>query len=160
MRQQAGIAAEEPVVDEIRIRVAALIVEASQLLLVEHTKDGRSYWMPPGGGVDFGETLTGALARELREELGVTIEAEALVAASDAIEPGGNRHIVNLFFTARITEGIPLVGEDERVSGVAFHPLNSLAEIELFPPIASTLQELFAQESIPHARYLGNLWKS
>jgi hypothetical protein len=39
----------------IRIRVAGLIVKDGRLLLVAHEKNGRRYWLVPGGGVDYGE---------------------------------------------------------------------------------------------------------
>ncbi|MFP4173447.1 MAG: NUDIX domain-containing protein, partial [Candidatus Hydrogenedentota bacterium] len=57
-----------------RIRVAAIAVRDGAILLVRHEKHGERYWLLPGGGVDFGETLTEALAREVREETGLAIE--------------------------------------------------------------------------------------
>jgi 8-oxo-dGTP diphosphatase len=145
---------------DVRIRVAALIVKAGSLLLVKHSKDGSSYWMPPGGGVDSGETLSEALVRELHEELALEVEVGALVLASDAISPDRDRHIVNLFFTARVLSGEPQRGTDPRISGFGYHDIEALHELELFPAVAPVLQQILRQHSPPHAVYLGNLWKT
>ena len=50
---------------EPRIRVSAILRRDSRLLLVRHEKQGREYWLLPGGGVGGGETLVAALKREL-----------------------------------------------------------------------------------------------
>ncbi len=65
----------------VRVRVAAIIVADDQILLARHEKNGRAYWMLPGGGVDPGESLVDALRRELREE------------ACVVIAPGNRQHL-------------------------------------------------------------------
>ncbi|NCC19514.1 NUDIX hydrolase [Candidatus Saccharibacteria bacterium] len=53
-----------------RISLKALIRdEQGRVLVVKET--GRDWWDLPGGGMDHGETITSALARELHEEVNV-----------------------------------------------------------------------------------------
>lgn len=143
-----------------RVRVAAIVVEDGRLLLVRHIKDGRSYWLLPGGGVDFGEAAGEALAREVREETGLEIRVRDLVFANDSIPPDGHRHIVNLYFTADLTGGTLCCGEEERLAAAAFVPVADLESIVLFPDIRDVLLPALRDGFRGSARYLGNRWQA
>lgn len=60
-----------------RGRACAIVRQADRLLLNRY--GGDSFWALPGGAVEAGEFSTDALVRELREELGITIEIGRLV---------------------------------------------------------------------------------
>jgi len=62
-----------------RVR-ALLITPDGDLLTIRRTRPGQaSYWVLPGGGVEDGEDMETALARELREELAATCDIHGLV---------------------------------------------------------------------------------
>ena len=49
----------------VRVRVAVCLRDGDRILLAEHVKHGRRHWLLPGGGVEAGETMVGAAAREM-----------------------------------------------------------------------------------------------
>jgi len=140
-----------------RIRVAALIVEDGRILLVRHEKESRSYWLLPGGGLDYGESLSDALRRELYEEIRVEIEPGPLVFVSETIAPDNTRHTVQMVFRARIIKGAPTLGEDHRVVETAFLDLDQLPDITLHPPANAQIAAL--AKDTEWLGYGGVLWR-
>jgi len=65
------------------VRVAGILIEDDRILLIEHTKNNRKYWLVPGGGVDWGESAAEALIREFKEETSLDIEVEKFLFISE-----------------------------------------------------------------------------
>lgn len=141
-----------------RIRVGALVVQDHKVLLVRHRKAGREYWMLPGGGVETGEGLHEALARELLEETGLSIVPGELLLAVDTIAPEHTRHIVHLTFAAEVVGGKLIGSIDPRVVDVAFLPLDEFKETAFLPDIKEELYSLATCSGKRGVEYLGKRW--
>lgn len=97
--------------NQVRIRVCGLCWEGDRLLLVNHHGLYKhDFWAPPGGGVEFGQSVESNLIREFREETGLSIKVGKLQFASEFIEPP--LHAIELFFDVTATGGRLFTGTD------------------------------------------------
>jgi 8-oxo-dGTP diphosphatase len=73
-----------------RTRYQGAVVRDGAVLLIRHRDHatGAAYWLLPGGGMEPGETPEATVARELREETGLTVRVERLLLDVPAA-PGG-----------------------------------------------------------------------
>lgn len=143
-----------------RIRVAVVLIDAQErILLVRHRKGEKTYWLLPGGGLDFGEPIFEAARRELMEETGLEIEADRMLYVSEAISPDGARHILNMYVMGRVTGGQlgpPPAGDV--IDQIAWLPLADLPGLTMYPAIAEHILASHAQGFAHEVRYLGNQW--
>jgi ADP-ribose pyrophosphatase YjhB (NUDIX family) len=142
----------------VRVRVAVCICEGERILLAEHVKHGHRHWLLPGGGVEAGETLVAAAARELLEETGLVVDVGRLVLVCEAIEPGG-RHLLNMVFAATAPPGELQVGRDGVLDDVAWHHRDELLTLELHPPIGAEILDCWDEGFEGPVRVLGNVWR-
>jgi 8-oxo-dGTP diphosphatase len=103
--------------DRPHLAVSAAILRDGRILVVRRARaPANGLFTLPGGGVEAGETLLEAAAREVREETGLTIELAALAGHREVIvrdAPGRvERHFVILTFAARWTAGEVVLNEE------------------------------------------------
>lgn len=85
-------------------RVRAIIKEGENILLIHRIKQGREYWVFPGGGVEKTDTNhKSALTRECKEELGVDIQVGDLFTIYEFGKTGKEQR--EYFYFCEITGG-------------------------------------------------------
>ena len=90
--------------------VAAALVDGTGRILLQRRPPGKAMadlWEFPGGKIDPGERPEAALARELREELGIEVSPQAMTACAFASAPIGDRHLVLLLYVIESWTGEP-----------------------------------------------------
>ncbi len=144
---------------KIRIRVAVVLRQGDQVLLVRHHKQGMKYWLLPGGGLEIGETIEECARRELKEETQLDIDVGDFLFMNESIPPDHHRHVVNLYYEGKIIGGELKMGNDEALYEVGFVDIEQISELTFFPNVkAELLQWLKSPDSIQR-RSLGNRWE-
>lgn len=114
-------------------------------VLVQQRPPGKpmeGLWEFPGGKVEPGEPPEAALVRELREELGIGVEAACLAPACFASEPLGERHLVLLLYVLRKWSGVPHAHHASGLRWVRPLELHGLAMPPADKPLIGLLEAL------------------
>lgn len=134
-------------------RSRAIIIRKQHIALIKRQRDGREYYVIPGGGMESGETPEQTAIRESREELGLAIAIERLLAK--IIFHGREQY----YFLARATGGHFGTGAGPEMTGKyppergsytpVWIPLREVGRINLFPPPIAEILGHAAAEGWP-----------
>ena len=92
------------------VGTGALILKVGKLLMVKRgAEPGFGRWSIPGGLIELGENVQDAMVREVKEEVGFSVEAVKLMDVFDSVTLDNNGriqyHFVVVNFLARIVGG-------------------------------------------------------
>jgi 8-oxo-dGTP diphosphatase len=123
-----------------RITSAVLVVKDNKFLLAKRNKENyKDYWVIPGGGVEFGETIKDAAIREIKEETNLDVEIIKLINFKEIINVPAEYHSVVFFHLAKPLNNDIVVEGD--VSSAAFFSLEELKKLKLVESAKWVLKE-------------------
>jgi 8-oxo-dGTP pyrophosphatase MutT (NUDIX family) len=126
------------------IRVSAVVLRDVQGRILMVRKRGTSMWMNPGGKPEPGESAAECAAREVAEELGLSLDVERLVRLGEFSAPAANEKgftvVADVFdWPTAIPADVQPTAEIEETRWIA--PDDTLAPLFL-DHIAPALQDL------------------
>ena len=139
----------------MKVRPSALIWRQfdgqTQVLLMRYCYGGQDVFALPGGNPDRGEILTETIIREIREELGVTVDLGEMILAGEMLLSQRNDDVLHVVFAARNLQGDPALNPAETTAlNLVWLPIADLDKLNLYPNIGAKLQPWFSS-----ATYLG-----
>ncbi|MGD0032885.1 NUDIX hydrolase [Paenibacillus illinoisensis] len=132
-----------------RVDVAyALILDdtSSKILMVKNK--GNSSWSLPGGAVEKEETLDQAAIREAKEETGLDVKVQGVIAINECIFEKKQEHVILFTFRAEVIGGRLELIRPHEISEIAWMDVDKADE--LMPYYKDGIRSLVQGTEIPH----------
>ncbi len=125
--------------EKIGIRPATIIIHEDQILLVRSQYNEKEFFLFPGGGLEFGETLKECAIRETFEETGVKVKIKELVHINEYIyKEDWNKRSITAFFLAKSLgkrEINPQTTDGGKIKESVWVDIEKLEELDIRPRI-------------------------
>jgi 8-oxo-dGTP diphosphatase len=142
----------------IKVRPAILIIENHKVLTMKYLYGGQEVYNLPGGNLELGEYLSEALAREMVEELGISVEVGELILIGEVHSSNEtqNKQTLHLLFEGKITEGVPTLNPKETSAlDIQWLSVNDLENINLYPNLTIQIKNFLASKL--QNKYIGKI---
>lgn len=129
------------------VGVGVLIMRDGRVLLGERRgSHGAGSWSPPGGHLEFGESVEACARRETLEETGLELGALRAAPWTSDLFAAEGKHYVTLFVVAGSSRGEAMLKEPDKCTGWRWFGWSELPE-PLFLPLASLRKTGFVPEA-------------
>jgi len=99
---------------KVQTGVAVLVKKDNKILLIKRKgSHGSGTWAPPGGHLDFGESISGCAERETREEIGLKIKNLKVVGFTQDLFKKEKKHYITIWVESEWESGKTKIGNDE-----------------------------------------------
>lgn len=136
---------------KLRIRVCGICRQDEAILLIRHkpfAPNTVGFWSPPGGGLQFGESMYECLMREFKEETGLEVAVGHFLFLNEFIQLP--LHALELFFEVTVVGGSLITGSDPELTSenqlIIETAFKTLSEIKQIPQ--NQIHQLFY--NLPH----------
>ena len=128
-----------------KVGVGVLIFKDNKILLGKRkgSHDSES-WSPPGGHLEFMESLEKCAVREVKEETGVQVKNPKFFALTNDIFERDEKHYITIFMIAELDAGDPKIIEPDKCEKWDWFSLNSLPS-----PLMIPMRNLLKQNNLP-----------
>lgn len=108
------------------VRVSAAVIRDGDKILAAERGYGeyRGFWEFPGGKREEGESGEDAIIREIKEELGVTIETDGFIATTEHDYP--DFHLIMDCYYAHVVEGVIKANEHMALRWISVDEIEGL----------------------------------
>ncbi|WP_391115959.1 NUDIX hydrolase [Psychrobacillus sp. L3] len=93
------------------------------VLMVKNKGTGSSYYTPPGGAVEKGETLIEGAIREVKEETGLDVHVDGVFSVGEAFFEERGHHAILFTFVGKIIGGKIEISFPEEIEEVTWMDL-------------------------------------
>ena len=131
---------------KLTLVVACALVDADKRVLIAQRPEGKTLaglWEFPGGKVEPGERPEVTLIRELREEIGITVEEPCLAPLTFASHAYETFHLLMPLYICRRWEGLVVAREGQSLAWLRANKLRDYpmppADIPLIPHLEDLL---------------------
>lgn len=123
-----------------RIGVGVLVIKDDKILLGKRKNaHGEGSWAPPGGHLEFGETIEQCAVRELLEETGLVAETVCTLNWVENVFEEEQKHYITFFVLVDQFSGKPKALEVHKTEKWEWFGFDSLPE-PLFAPLQTLLE--------------------
>lgn len=100
--------------NKVRVRACGVCWKNESLLMVNHDSiTPTNFWAPPGGGVEFGQSIEASLKKEFIEETGLNITPGQFLFGCEFIQQP--IHSIELFYEVKVISGHLRIGSDPEI---------------------------------------------